>query len=370
MGFTLDATRAVFQRGIAPRLERLRRWSADRSYGSIWANDIALLSELSFDRWLSTFADLKTRGATKWTTDPKRLQYTKLTEPIEVGPMGAFLLGDDGEYPFRFPLVDVRFFLRAVVEACGPDAVLCQDLEEVVAAGYYWYDEPVAENASAEVEEDFPMNARVLILTEGISDRRALERSLALLYPHLSDYFGFLDFEGAAIAGGAGPLVATVKAFAGAGIANRVIALFDNDTAAKAALRGLRRLDLPASIRVTQYPSLPLAEHYPTIGPSGTSVMNVNGLAGSLELYFGEDVLRRSDGHLTPVVWRNYDDAVASYHGEVADKVILQEKFAAKLNAAAADPTVLVDRDWSGIRLILAGLIGAFVNHPSVISDD
>ena len=47
-------------------------------------------------------------------------------------------------------------------------------------------------------------------------------------------WLGFMDFEGVRIGGGAGSLVNIVKAFAGAGIVNRTVALFDNDTAARA----------------------------------------------------------------------------------------------------------------------------------------
>ncbi len=315
MGFTLAAARSVFDRGIATRLERLRAWATEDSHHGLWVRDIEMLQQLSFDRWLAEFRDLKTRGATKWSTDPAFLKYTPDRELVEVTEIGSFLIGQDGEYPFQFPAVDVRFFLRAVIEACGDDSELNQGLDEVVGAGYYWYEEPVAEDASAALEEDFPMNARIVVLTEGVTDRRVLEGSLKLLYPHLADYIGFMDFEGAAIAGGAGPLVATVKAFAGAGIANRVVALFDNDTAARAAVRGLRRVELPASIRIEHYPPLPVARDYPTLGPSGAVSMDVNGLAGSVELYFGEDVLRGPDGQLMPVVWRNYEDALGTYHG-------------------------------------------------------
>jgi hypothetical protein len=34
------------------------------------------------------------------------------------------------------------------------------------------------------------------------------------------------------------------------------------------------------NVRVVQYPSIELAKNYPTIGPSGVSNVDVNGLAG------------------------------------------------------------------------------------------
>lgn len=64
-----------------------------------------------------------------------------------------------------------------------------------------------------------------MILTEGRSDASLLNDALHLLYPHLADYFSFMDF--AEYGGGAGQLANLVRAFSGAGIVNRVVALFD-----------------------------------------------------------------------------------------------------------------------------------------------
>ena len=56
----------------------------------------------------------------------------------------------------------------------------------------------------------------------------------------LEGYYSFLDLNRHEPQGGAGHLVSVVKAFAGAGITNLIIALFDNDTAAREAVRALR----------------------------------------------------------------------------------------------------------------------------------
>ncbi|MBZ4413736.1 hypothetical protein K8640_36470 [Myxococcus sp. XM-1-1-1] len=367
MGFTLDATRDVYQRGIKARLERIRNWLTEFPDSVHWLQDIEFLQQLSFEKWLTEFAELKRRRAYGYNTDPL---HTPAKDHISVSPIGAYLLGGESEYLFRFPSVDPRFFLRAVIEACGDNTVLSQDLNEVVSAGHYRYSDLVASTASTNAAEDLLANTRVIILTEGVTDRRALEGALGVLYPHLSESFAFMDFEGAAVAGGAGPLVATVKAFAGAGIANRVIALFDNDTAARAAVRGLSRIKLPASMVIAHYPPLDFAKNYPTLGPSGAATMDVNGLAGSVELYFGEDVLRQESGLFVPVVWRSFDDATSSYQGELSSKAVLQARFSQKVAAASADPSLIKTLDWSGMKLIISRLVGAFSNRPTHISDD
>lgn len=169
-----------------------------------------------------------------------------------------------------------------------------------------------------------------------------------------------MDFEGVRAPGGAGSLAATIKAFIGAGIVNRCIAFFDNDTAAQSAIRGLRSIDKPANVRIFRYPDIDLAENYPTLGPQGTSIMNVNGLAGGLELYFGRDILQREDGTLTPIQWRGYDETLGQYQGEIINKKCVQDKFKDKLRLCTENHEQINSSDWTGIRAILDRLLTAF----------
>lgn len=216
------------------------------------------------------------------------------------------------------------------------------------------------------IHEESSAHAPIVVLTEGRSDVAILEPALKLLYPHVTDLVRFMDYTGGA-QGGAGPLVSTVHAFGAARIANPVVALFDNDTAAAAALRSLRRSTLPGNIKVLQYPPLPLASQYPTFGPPTTdaptgslSMADVNGLAGSIELYLGRDVLSLSDGTLRPVQWGTYIQGLKRYQGEITDKKEVQDLYRAKLARAQKDPSAIADQDWDGIRAILDMVIHAF----------
>ena len=123
-----------------------------------------------------------------------------------------------------------------------------------------------------------------------------------------------LDFDSSRSQGGAGHLVSIVKAFSGAGITNRVIALFDNDTAAREARRSLDAATLPSNFAVLHYPDLDALRHYPTLGPAGLSHLDINGLAASIELYFGADVLLL-DGTLAPIQWKGYCEALQGVSG-------------------------------------------------------
>ena len=181
-----------------------------------------------------------------------------------------------------------------------------------------------------------------------------------LLYPHLAEYFHFFDFTGRRVGGGVGELANLVRAFAAADVRHRILALFDNDTAARAALSNLDLDSLPDNIAVRHYPSLPLADDYPTLGPSGKARMDVNGLAGSIELYLGQDVLTDEDDVLSPVQWTGYVRKMGAYQGEILDKQRVHERFAAKLACCETDPEQINRCDWEGIRAILDTMRTAF----------
>jgi hypothetical protein len=94
--------------------------------------------------------------------------------------------------------------IRAFAETCPEHAFATYDLTDIVHAGYYEPDDPIAELATQSLIGEYPRHGKIIILTEGKMDRRILEDSLRLLYPHLADYFSFMDFETSKAEGGVG----------------------------------------------------------------------------------------------------------------------------------------------------------------------
>lgn len=186
-----------------------------------------------------------------------------------------------------------------------------------------------------------------------------MKESLTILYPHLVGYYSFMDFGLSNAAGGASFLVSTIKAFIGSGIRNRVIGIFDNDTAARVSIGILARVAIPDNIKILTYPNFEMARHYPTIGPSGPSNLDVNGLAGSIELYLGTDILT-VDGQLTPIQWKGYEASLQQYQGEVLNKIALQAAFSEKVRRCKNDPQLVGQTDWEAMRLILQAIFRAF----------
>jgi hypothetical protein len=262
-------------------------------------------------------------------------------------------------HQFGYGGSDLRGLVRLALEACDGDDEVVYDLTALAVDGYFEADEDLFGYAEYLIDRE-KLDSRIVVLTEGSTDKCFLERSLTILYPHLAPYFSFMDFEGTKMPGGASVLGQLVRAFAGAGIANRVLALFDNDTAGNVAVDGLSRINLPANLRVRQLPTSSLAENYPTIGPTGLSKMDVNGLACSIELFLGEDVLRNDDGTLAAIQWTGFEPKLRQYQGEITNKNEIQERFRKKLSACERNREVSKKQDWGAMRDIISVMRNAF----------
>jgi hypothetical protein len=212
------------------------------------------------------------------------------------------------------------------------------------------------------------MRAPIIVLTEGTTDAEFITAAIDVLYPHLNDVIRCLDYDQKPESG-ASAVVKMARAFAAAGISNRVVAIFDNDAAGISELRTLDRKDrkkLPRHIRACAYPHLPLAEWYPALPAvgSGTSpgtieYANVNGSGAGIELYLGEDVLTGPDGQLRPLEWRPITGAHGPLQGRVTGKNAIQKAFRKKYRLAKSDHDLVSSQDWSGMQLIIGAIRAA-----------
>lgn len=362
MGYTLDKVREEFQSGVEELIAERTAWLEHEpsARNDIWhqslVKTLSILKQITFEDWLEAFGFIF-RG----NHYPGYHHKNSGESPEEnFPPLIQFLLSESPREGVWTPLYDFRSSIRAAIEITGIEPELVYDISELVDEGTIDPDSDLCEWARRQTADEFVLNHKVIVFTEGKSDKRIIEGALRLLYPHLTDYYSFMDYDAARSEGGAGALVAVIKAFVGGGIVNRTIALFDNDTAARAALRGLRTVSLPESIRVIHLPDVDWARKYPTLGPQGLIEMDVNGLAGSVELYFGSDVLRQDDGTFMPVQWRGYDTTMQAYQGEVLNKTTLQEKYSAKLDACLSNPGAIDQYDWTGMKAIVDLIRTAF----------
>ncbi len=341
LGVGRESLESELARVNAERLEHLKgfasRSDADPEMQT-WINEeVEKLRQLDLDTWIARAAyDFAKRDA----------EYTDA-----LAHLGAPWEESD-------PLIAVRAFLEALpeVEEIRVDVSDFVEYEELNATT-----DP-RELALSYLSTDLAHRTPVVILTEGPTDARVLEAAVEILKPHLTGYLRFPDFT-IRPESNAAALVRTLKTFAAAGIRNRVIALFDNDTAAEDAVVSLNDIRLPPNIKYMRLPPLPLAISYPTLGPSGPVTMDVNGLAGGIELYLGDEVLKDDQGNLRPVQWKGRVERLNRYQGEITQKLAVQAAFDRKVDAARSSH----DRgsgDWSGLELILNAILELLAGEP------
>lgn len=171
---------------------------------------------------------------------------------------------------------------------------------------------------------------KIIVLTEGKTDTEFLKICLKNFFPHLEGFYHFMDFENSKYEANASRLVHTIKSFVGSGIKNLIVALFDNDSAAKKEIKNLRNVKLPSNIKILQYPPLEFAKKYPTIGPNGIQFMDINGFAGSIEMYLGKDCLKENEEFI-PIQWTGYIESIGQYQGVINKKEYVQKAFREKV---------------------------------------
>ncbi|MCZ4512760.1 hypothetical protein O3Q52_32290 [Streptomyces sp. ActVer] len=329
-----DFTAAQARRRFA---ERLASWARDPVHGDRWSGE-APDERMVEDEIRQRLADV---GAPFWENVP------------DSHPLNALFREDE----------DFRSLTRLLLEcAPEPQAEVRLDLTEI-AQVHFGPRHPVASSARAAQLDRLDRDAPLLVLTEGTTDARLLAAGMEVTHPYLNGFVTFFDFATPGAEGGVAQLAKTVSAFAAAGVANRFVALADNDTESHAGLAKLKSQPLPERCRVLHYPSLPFLRTYPTLGPYTDEpvLTDINGTAGSLEMYLGRDALQGDADRLLPVQWRSWNPRLRRYQGSLidADKQAVQERFRRKVEAhRAGDATG--DEDWSGIRAIIDTIVNAF----------
>jgi hypothetical protein len=318
LGFTAKRARTDYAQGHAEYLEMVSDWDWQPQ------SEREQLRGKTYDYWCAAIRRLVPQGFQTWDED-------KFSHDPD-----AALIAQHGEYGLGAHFSDLRLLLRGVLDALPEAREVALDYTHLVDGGYYAADERVCADARLRWAEDQPAYGPIVLLTEGRSDTRVLSAAIEAMAPHLADLFGFLDFEGLKLQGGADTLAKTVRAFVGARVSTRVVAIFDNDTAGAAAMASLADVRLPPNIRAIALPSSGVGSRYPTEGPQGVSPMDVNGMACSIELYLGQDAVSDGLGGLRPVRWTGWNPKMGRYQGEIEGKPQVEERFIATFSRCAS----------------------------------
>ncbi len=323
-------------------------------------NELDILNELKFDEYVLCSKKIIENGLI-WSLfeDVDNVRKDTITEFLlgrSRNMFSSIFLGNDDERNLLRAMSD--YYQESVEVKYEITELVIDDFEEMDSmedfGDYIYFKESLS--------YEYKMGEKLIILTEGSTDSNILRKSMQLLFPRIAPYFSFMDFGIANVQGSAGSLTNTVKSFIGAGIRNRIIAIYDNDTGGYSAILPLKKINLPPNVTVMNYPDIDLAKQYPTIGPSGLDTQDINKRAVSIELFFGMDVLVK-DGSFIPVQWKGYDEGIGAYQGVIQEKDLLTKKFFHKLDLCLAEPEKLDNYDWKDMRYLLETIINVIIEE-------
>ncbi len=190
-----------------------------------------------------------------------------------------------------------------------------------------WDYGPLVSNGYAR-EEEFTCSRRdqdcFLIVTEGGSDAAMLRHAIGLLRPQIADFFRYIDMEEGYPFSGTGQLHKFMQGLVAMRVPLNVVAVYDNDAEGVAAHGKTNALKLLASYRVCILPDLDEFSRFPTTGPTGLAMGDINRRAASLECYL--DLSRRGLPDVV-VQWGGFNDIAGSYQGSLKGKTQFMNDF-------------------------------------------
>lgn len=209
--------------------------------------------------------------------------------------------------------------------------------------------------------ENFEPGARrmqkILIATEGASDARIIKRALEILRPDVSDFFNFVDVDERHHFWGTGNLVKFAEGLLRIDVQNKVLFLFDNDAEGVDAYRKLNALKLPGNMRSMLLPDLDDFRSFPTRGPEGVGISDINGRAAAIECYL--DLNLPSYGP-AQVLWSNFKKDIEAWHGALEFKESYQRHFYDQ------SPEALLSASYDVSKLLK--LLDALIKEASLVS--
>lgn len=249
-----------------------------------------------------------------------------------------------------------RSFFGVLVDILHPYSVL-RLLAEAKAnedAPVTWQYGELVQNGWATVREFVPNAKRTetfLIATEGSSDVHILKHALALLRPEIADFFRFIDVSESHPFSGTGNLVKFAEGLAKIDVHNQILFLFDNDAEGLDAHQRLSTLTLPVNMRGLMLPELEDFRSFPSHGPEGLRISDINRRAAAIECYLDLDV----GGHPpAKVLWTNYKKSLDTYQGALEYKESYSKEFLKQTADSLAERRYDVRKIQAVLELLIA----------------
>lgn len=295
-----------------------------------------LIKDLTYNDWCKQYKSIAEKFKLNYLADRTELE-------------SVFL--ETNDYPMCYPAEDIRETIYSILNLYPDEIEVQLDVSALIDGGYYEENFDFIDYSIKEIREESKNQQNIILFTEGVFDVFVLKETLHLLYPDLEKYFTFLEFENLKVPGGVNNILAYIKAFSGAKMQDKIIAIIDNDAAGMNTIRLLNDIStkLENNIKFMTYPNRDYFCDYPTLGPGGEQNLDINKKAASIELYLGDDILKKQEKKY-PIHWNGFIKEVNSYQGIVCDKDEIQKIFKEKLIACKNNPALIDNYDWTGIR--------------------
>lgn len=299
LGFTLGVAEEVVLHALKSQWE----FAASDDYG---APEVLPDLEPIYHQTLEAAVSLFEEGAPAREWDRiERLIVEKANLPNELRHHVEMALEDTG-----FGVI-----ARLVVNRLAGEIHL--DLTDIVQGG--WLGEEQVDQLLQDTDTQF------LVVTEGSSDRKIIERALQHLHPELADLFYFADEKLPLPQSGAARVTELLKAFASIKVRNNTIAIFDNDSEGRHEY-SVSKLACKDAANIEPI-LLPDREDLTSVvcsGPDGLHVTDINGRAASIEMYLDRLPLERGEAE---VKWNAFLAKAGDWQGEPIKKKQITRSF-------------------------------------------
>lgn len=167
-----------------------------------------------------------------------------------------------------------------------------------------------------EIVKQLSPEEKILIVTEGSSDSFVIKKSIDSLYPDIADLFDFIDMQKNYPFSGVGSLSNFCLGLIRINILNKILVIFDNDTAAAEKHQQLETIDKPNSLLITKLPDHKDFENFTTFGPQGETSENINGKAVAIECFLDHNSIPQDPA----VRWTSFNKQLQQYQGKLINK--------------------------------------------------
>jgi hypothetical protein len=123
-------------------------------------------------------------------------------------------------------------------------------------------------------------------------------------------------------------------------IQNKTLVIFDNDLEGTDTFNKTSKLNLPFEMRIMKLPVIDEFRNFPTIGPTGETIEDINGKAVAIECFLD---LRNTNPKIR---WTNFKKEFDAYQGSLENKEDYVRKFKKIKNKSS-------DYDFSNLTILL-----------------